>query len=369
MKKLISICLTTLLSFVGLIAKADEEHTIVLGNSAHPTMAQVIVDGCTLTVRISEPDNDEKVKLSFNISNTDDTKFIYLFHKALNEKELKNVKPTRLRYSKLFPGQSGTRVTEICTYNPAVNRKGKPQIVFLQPNNNEYLFSLIPMENNDTLICRIPIYTAKKGKKSIFFGTKNELMEMKVVKLNVKIELGPDAGLEDITGQVDSMVTKISQTTITVCKHSGTSHHPSEDAQKEELRKSIKDLQDVIYKEIRNRNISQGTKLFERFEEQNKRLTDINIDELVRIEECPLAPIAHTCGCSASIRRNYNTLEKIYNALDDYYQKIYNGKLKKEDVMKDVNMLKEHSNHIRGGSSDSDFRSGIEKYYNKINSL
>lgn len=336
---------------------ADNEEKVHLkenGNSKVTVSKGNIFD---FTVEMSDQDENRTVAISISLQNYGSTESIFIFLDKYSENVLKSNNP-RMVYDKSFPGTKGGRFTAYPKPRlSGINNRGDGMFYVFEPGSDKKtLYSDIHMKNGEQRTFTIPFFYAKK--KKFLFWEWYVLIEESVNELDVTVELVPDVRYQELSMEIDNMAHRVAKDTIHFCKHSGAAHYPSVEEQHAAWRNRIDSLRRIVTLELENRNASEESVVGKDFAKLQKRISEINLDNIPQVEH----KIQNTCDCPARIR--YMNLEKIFNKLDDYYQQLYNKKVDKEDIIRDVRALKQHSTHIQ--RDPKGYKKGINRIYNEI---
>ena len=338
--------------FATIFTHAADDSIPVKLNDKQPSMQIKLEDNLCRFFVIKEDVDDDNAKVTVEIENLDDEYIIGLFGHAFTEESLKKQKIT---FDKKFQGTKGCRSVE------AYPEGGFDEIfIGSAENDGKYQLPDISVKSGEPKLCRFPLYIAEYKK---FYGANSKknkivLIGCKIVDLEIEVDVKPD---EDFI-RLDSASNKLIEDIQKQVFCTNPKHKPSLEQQealyKERLRGLISEVDSISSGERYDRY--QDTK----YKEIQRRLKDIDFSEFERdCENSKNHRVAvsrrHSCKyCKLS-------LQTICNKLDDYYKKIYNRKITKDEAVADVEAL---YNCAKQSSSwnKSEYKSNIEKFYKRI---
>ena len=332
---------------------ADEQKSVKL-NDDHQE-EQIRLAYCNLFVKMISSDDEGNAKISIEIENLDESNAIYIFGRAIPEKELKKLAP-RIMFDKSFPGTKGNR--NIDTYRPVGN------VLYIEPTDKR-LLPEIQITNAEKQLCRLPLYFAKYKKKRLLgadFGkNKMLLMEKQVLELEIEVEQKSDEVYIRLADECDKLIEEISKQTF--CNN--PRHSPSLEKQEAPYKERIDNLKSEIDKRIDQKKWMSTDEGYRRYNSLKQKLSDIDFASLEK--DCGKR---HGQGSRTSQSCKYCKLspQQIYHKLDDIYKTIYSSndrKATKESVMADVSLLYGCQKHSASWKN-SEYKSKITDRYNRI---
>lgn len=338
MKKFLSFILFVLWGFAQ-SAYADEEITIHLDNDKHKKET-IPLPHCNIFIELIATDYDEgQYAILINLENLSEDKTLLLFDKAYSKKTLKKMS---IVYDKIFQGAE----IEPC--------KGLSESCDLRPSDNKRILKL-RWNNEDLVICRLPIYIARPKRKN-----KIAIAQKEVDELKIYIELKPDEDFIRLSEAAENLINEIKQQTFCSNKnHQGSSLRTLFNV----YNSSIDSLKNQVAKHTRN-NMSSDKK-YKLYNSIIERLDSIDFDELT-VTSCENDRVRKVRRRTAH-RCNYCTLslEAIYRRMENYYIDLHNGKKSKKQVMGDVEALYSCATKNKNRAAGV-YLSKISTYYNRI---
>lgn len=326
---------------------ADEQKRIVLNNDDHKSETVVFDNCCNIFVSLIDVDDEGNVKISIELENTHESYSLMLFFGEYPEYILKK-SPFYIRFDKHFGGRKGYRSVDFCSI---IGNN-----IIIRPSEKSGSI-VVPGVDTVPIICKLPIYIAKKKYKCSWFKTMS-LLEKVVIELNIQIQLKPDEDYVRIFEAYNALIKEMNSEYFCTNKdHKG----PSYNDLKRKYEKKIDQLRDEITAIKNSRDYWQNDLGYQKFKTIDDDLGKISI-EARKVSSCPKDQ-RHRCKyCSLSC-------EDIYNKLANYYIDIYNGRVSKSQVMAEVEALYTCFKKNTKRASDSKCKSGITKYYDTIKSL
>lgn len=326
---------------------ADEQKRIVLNNDDHKSETVVFDNCCNIFVSLIDVDDEGNIKISIELENTHESYSLMLFFWEFPEHILKK-SPFYIRYDKHFGGRKGYRSVDSCSI---IGNN-----IIIKPSEKSGSI-VVPGVDTVPIICKLPIYIAKKKYKCSWFKTMS-LLEKVVIELNIQIQLKPDEDYVRIFEAYNALINEMgSEHFCTNKNHNG----PSYSELKRKYEKKIEELKDEIERIKKSRGYYINDSEYKKFKTIKDELCKISIESR-KVSSCPKDK-RHQCKyCSLSC-------EDIYNKLANYYIDIYNGRVSKSQVMAEVEALYNCFKKNIRRSSDGKCKSGITKYYDTIKSL
>lgn len=345
---------TILLLLTGAVLPSygDESISIKLNNKDHARDTVSLSSFANIFIEFQHSNDGQQYKVSIKLENlSNDNKVLCLFNSSYREKELRK---NSIYYDRLYPGNKGKRATEAC--------EGLSQCYKLSPSEEAPDIIVLPVNSTSLIECRLPIYIAQN--KTWLWKQRTVLIEKRVIKLNIEVNLEPDEEYVRLLQATDSLINEIKGQTF--CSNKNHQGIPLK-KKKEIYTQSIKDLKDEIL-HVRDslykvRDYRYADKEYTQFATICERLDSINIDNLV-VKSCDndrRIKAAHSCKyCSYSI-------EDIYKKLESYYIILHNDPQKKAQIINDVEALytcAQKNSKRKAGS----YMARITRYYNRIKS-
>lgn len=344
---------------VAAVSHADEREAIKLdGDKPSET---VKLSFCNIFVAKTDMDDNESARVTLTIENLDESNTIILFNRHYPEKDLKKLNPS-ITFDKTFPGTKGNRTVD--TYD------GLRNDLLIAPVQKQTLPEL-SMKGGEKQTCRLPMYIATRKNKS---GTKLLLSEMRVVELDIEVELKPDEDYLRLLGETEDLIGDLSGKTF--CPNSR--HKPSLERQEKPFRDRLERIGKEVDSIVEAHNWYQTDKARLRYDSIKQRLD--SIDFSTREHDCGRHKIKKGKAAVPGHRCKYCnlSLQAIYLRLDRYYRKIDTSRKDrasvKASVMPDVELLyrcctdSKCANHAREWNG-SPYKSKIVTCYNRIRKL
>ena len=333
--------------FASLSVFADGEHKVVL-NEDNKTN-KIELDYINIMVAMGEPDTQGMVDITVNLENPNEfsNNMLILFGRFMDEKEMRYHKNPRIVYDRNYPVKK-PRYANYC-------RELGKDVVVLAPSSPTYQIRNQELTEGQTLEIELPIYIAiKKCKK------KAVLQEKHTETLLISVELQPDKDYLNIKRRCDSIAEVVSQ--LTFCNN--PKHKPSLEEREQPYKEKIDDLRLNINKRLQQ--WPQTSFKYRKYDELRQQLNGIEFFE-ADCGDASQHTSAHHCKyCKLS-------LEEIYNALDDLYQKkVYpEQELTKEEWQQAKDMYKcctdkTCKSHAAEWKKKNKYKSGIIDNYKRI---
>lgn len=305
-------------------------------------------DICRIEATLKDVDDNGSYTIELTVENLDEQHVLYLFGSSLTKKQLRKLTPSVVYYSGFVES-----FTKKC--NP-LNDKGVDHARVLP--NESITMEIKGSDNVRPMECAIPLYFAKP--KGVLWK-RDALLDVRVELLNFIVDLKPSLAYSTLAQEVDDVVITVSKTKYVVCKHqSGKKHNDDLEQQKSVTRKQLDAVLEKINKEMAKLNPSSGN--YAKFVELKERIESIDLEK-IQVVKCPI----QDKGCSCPQRIADMSLSQISYRMEELYLKIHNGESTKNDVIGEVKALKTHSGHIK--NDPKHLKKGIDRYYNRINSL
>lgn len=352
MRKILAFFTLFLVSAISIFA--DEQKSVKLSDDNQKE--QIRLGYCNLFVKMISSDDEGNARISIEIENLDESNAIYIFGRAIPEKELKKQSP-RIMFDKNFPGPKGKR--NIDTYRPVGN------VLYIEPSDKR-LLPEIQITNAEKHLCRLPLYFAKYKKKRLLgadFGkNKMLLMEKTILELEIEVEQKPDEVYIRLADECDKLIEEINKQSF--CNN--LKHSPSLEEQEAPYKEKIDSLKSEIDNRIKLKGWMSTDEGYKRYNSLKTKLSDIDFASLEK--DCGKK---HGQGSRNIQSCKYCNLtpQQIYQKLDDIYKKIYTSndrKATKESVMADVNLLYSCRKHSASWKKSNDYKSKITDRYNRI---
>ena len=352
MKK--TICCICAFVLLGLVAAyADEEQRFRLNNIDKTSDACTIMGAFNNEVfrigcQLSEVTDDGAYSIKVVIENYDPNYYLCYFTYPFTAKQLRQSMKPKLVFSKNFRQE----MVKTCTYLAQDGRGG----ILIPPGGKE-AFTVKGCEDDVLVEVSLPLYIARQK------GKKFELLDVRTEVLQFEVEVKPSPSYERFREEVDDTLKHISTMKYVICNHkNGKKHNPSLEEQKAATRHVLDSLKREISMEMNQRKT--GSKRYNEFRSLIDKLDKVNLDA-IPVEECTIVESSRTCSCPAWVTKM--SLQQISYRMEELYLQIYNGEKSKADVINEVKVLWTHTGHIK--SDPNKLKKGIQRYYNKINSL
>lgn len=292
-------------------------------------------------------DDEGNARVRIEIKNLDEKHFIFLFGHAFSERDLKRQK---IIFDKNFPGTKGQRIID--TYSGM-----QDDLLYVEPDRTCRLPD-IQVSRGEIAQCRLPLYIARYKN-----NWSNKLLMTDEIINELKIEVAAeDSDYISLDSLYNALVEEIGKQSF--CPH--PSHKPSLKEQQAPYKTRIDSIQSEIEKIKQKHGWFDNDKEFEKFRNLRQKLADIDFSAREK-----------DCGKDTSIHKPSNnnckycnlTPQEISHKLEDYYKKIFSSNNRNETkkaVISDVKLLygcRKHSQKWK----NSQYKAGIEKYYQGIN--
>lgn len=321
---------------------------IILNNDDHTTET-IEFAYCNIFVSLADVDENDNAKISIELENIHESKFLLLFERAYDEKTLKKMYPS-IRYDKIFGGSKGMRYIDVCPDIKSTNkiRSSEKTRLFVKTGTDKA-----------SIVCKLPIYIAKNKNKS---GSKMLLLEENVIELEIHVQLKPDEEFVSITESYDALISEIDSETFCSNKnHKGESLK----SLKSKYEGKINDLKARIKTIVDSLGYYPQDKAYRKFMEVSGKLDAISLDAKT-VDTCPndrKVSNVHKCkNCSLSY-------DQIFEKLNSLYIAIYTGKNTKAQVISEVESLYNCASKNKSRAADNNVKSRITTYYEKIKSF
>lgn len=326
---------------------ADEQKMITLNNDNHQSEIIELDEFCNIFVSLVDVDDEGNAKISIKLENAHESYSLMLFFGEYPENVLKK-SPFYIRYDRHFGGRKGDRSVDYCSI---IGNN-----IIIRPSEKSGSIVVSGTENAP-IICKLPIYIAKKKYKCSWSKTMS-LLEKVVIELNIQVQLKPDEDYVRISEAYNTLIKEMdSEYFCTNKDHKG----PSYSVLKRKYEKKIEQLKEEIIAVKNSRDYFDTDSEYKKFLVIYFALDAISI-EARKVSSCPNDK-RHNCKyCNLSC-------EDIYVKLEDYYQAIYAGKVSKSQVVAEVEALYTCFKKNTRRSCDSKYKSKITKFYDKIKSL
>lgn len=334
-------------------AFADKQVRVKLNDVGHN---RHVINEANYKIAVELKDIDQDggtATIGFSITNLSDSRVIMIYDKPYTEKEIKKT-PPKTKYSNSWP---------------AIDKKGKRVIKFSESLNEtihidpsgEAVITESGCNDGDSIKLIIPIYQAESPNYKLipWIKRKLKLVRMDLIEINVGADIQPGALYTSIKDRYD--ILKKDLDSAIFCTNE--LHAPSLDEQKEFYKNRIDsivtDIDNIVntygwYSTDNNRRYIMYA---------NLRDALLSFDLNAKEGDCGFhkkASVSHKCRfCRLS-------LQQIYHKLDDIYQMLYNGKIVKDDQVKnDVYWLHRCAKQRRDWSG-SEYKSNISRLNSAI---
>ena len=333
---------------------ADEKHEVRLNNYGKSKETISILGAydseiCRIEAELGEVDDNGFYTINLSIENEEEVFHLYVFGNQYDKKQLRSLSSPAIAYAKGFK--------EDFTLSSSLVAQNGRRFLHLNPGDKEYL-SLMGKEGDPSFECTIPLYFAKV---TGWLFKKHSLMDVRIESLTFTVDIKPAPEYTKLSESVDQMFASLAELKYTVCKHgSGKKHNPDLEDQQAATRHQLDSLSKVASSLMESR--TPGSKRYEELKAFKTRLDTVDLNR-IPVLDCKISD--KLCSCPPNIADM--TLRQISYRMEELYLRIHNGKSTKEQVIGEVRALKVHSGHIR--KDPERLKSGIDRYYNRINSL
>jgi len=335
-------------------ALADEKHEIRLNNYGKSKESISILGAydseiCRIEAELGDVDDNGFYSINLSIENEEEVYYLYVFGNQYPKQQLRTLTTPSIVYDKSFK--------EDLTLSSSLLTENGRGWLRLSPGYKETL-SILGKEDTPSIECTIPLYFAKmKG----WLFKKHALMDVRIESNTFIVDIKPSAEFTSLSESVDKAFESLSGLRYTVCKHgTGKKHHPDLADQQAETRRQLDSLSQVASDQMERHTF--GSKRFEQYQAIKTRLDTVDLKQ-IPVVDCKISD--RMCSCPPSI--GDMTLRQISYRMEELYLRIHNGKSTKDQVIGEVRALKVHSGHIR--KDPEHLKSGIDRYYDRINSL
>ncbi len=350
MRRLITLLTATF--FVCTAMLANEEYNMTLEKGDTEGYTTELPYG-NISFKLVDYNNYNRVLVT--IENTTPSMAFLIFKHSEGEKTLKKNKP-KIEFEKTYPGSKGERSVYGCK---ELNRP----IVSIIPQEKQVLFTLDVSATSDTKL-ELPIYLAKYDpKKLIKKGPGNityKILSQDILNFNITIKTWSEDDPEYVSTK--SAVEKYVQSVETAEFCTNKRHVPSLTQQKLPYQERKDSLVNVIKTIIGNHSEWFSTdKPHVKYSELLTLLNTVDLNEHTR--DCGkhnTTPPPPRCGyCSLSS-------QQIYHQLDDIYQQLRTGKLKKDAALKKAQALNACYQKHKKSRKDPNYTEKISRFYSRI---
>lgn len=297
--------------------------------------------------------NNARVKVTVENITSNPPHAVLIFRKDITEQSLKNGKP-KIEFEKTYPGKKGTR--KVKGY-----QKCSQYINIIPATITDTIFTIdVPFTSSRNFT--LPLYEAKYNKAKLFKkGTNN--IDYKIIEehlYNVHIEVvgwrEDDPTYVEIKNDVDSFISSLKG--VEFCYHQ--KHTPSLKEQQRPYQEKKDSLIQII-SHILETN-SEWMALdppHMAYSQLKTELEKVNLNNMAVDCGNHIKP-EHRCGfCSLS-------LQDIYQQLDDLYQKLCTGKIRKDQALKTAKGLYNCFQKNKKRKKDSFYGTKVSRFYNSI---
>lgn len=338
--------------FVCFSMLANEEHNISLEKGDENEKVNKLPYGI-FTFKLVESHNCYRVLIS--LENTPMSQAILLFKDSMGEKSLKKNKP-KIEFVKRYSGSKGERYVHGC------KELDRPLIAII-PEEKMAVCSIEVSPTNITKL-ELPIYFAKyDANKCIKKGPYNityKILNEEILCFNIEVKGWSENDPDYIAAKsaVDEYIRSVN--TATFCRNKR--HKPSLAQQQRSYREKNDSLVNVIDSTLQAHSEWYSTDLPHiKYSELLTQLNDVNLKE--HIYDCGKHNVAQKhrpCNyCSLSA-------QQIYHHLDDIYQQLRAGKLKKDTAVKKARSLNTCYQNSTKRKKDASYTDKISNFYSRI---
>ena len=341
------------LCLAALTSLADEEKKVRLSEDHPQEMLQL--GPCNVFISKGETDANGMAPLIVEVENSLEDQALLVFHVAYSEKGLKNGRP-QITFWKNFPGSHDIE-----------NCDGLSRDIIITPSDKVTVPVNMRSGSDSPARLILPIYIAKDKKKGF---NKLELREKLVYTFDIEAETGPSKEYLDLESRCNELVKEIMGKSF--CNN--PKHDVSLEDQEAPYVERAQALNEEIEQAIKSHDLKAGDAGYEKYNALKSKLKESQFTE----KDCgkhkggggggynppkppkPPKPKSTCKYCSLS-------LSQIYQRMNDYYIKIRNQKVTKQQVIGDVNALYNcASQHSSEWKSNSSVRSKILENYKRI---
>ena len=281
---------------------------------------------CIFSFRKGEADTQGNTPVYIKLENIADDYLILLFNQALGKKELRNY---RIYFAENFSGESVHKVEKIddIYHNITI------------PTENgmyTYRFPEIIIKEGQQHECLVPIHVAKEKKR--FLCSKKKKIIESVFDIPIKITVEEsDKDYPSLKRQCDSLCEVFHNAIIHHDFCTNKLHRPSFEEQIQQYKNAKDDLRLQI--NLAKNNWKPESSKYQNYVALVNALDDMD----AAIEEYKESK--YDCGDKTQHKTVHSckycklSLEEIYNLLDRHYRNLYNRKVEKKEIWKDVSML------------------------------
>lgn len=331
---------------------ADERHDVCLNNYGKSKEVISILGAydseiCRIEAELKEVDDNGLYTIDLSIENQDDVYTLYVFGNLYSKKQLRSAFKPALVYSSGFK-------EEIVQNSPLLIQHQIPYLRLV--SGYKEFITIKGKEGDEPFECTIPLYFAKSAG---WLWKRHQLMDVRIESLNFIVDIKPLPEYVSMKESVSRMLESLSDVKYTECKHS-KKHQPELDDQKAATRHVLDSLAQLVTVEMEKR--TPGSRRYEEFRALRTQLETVDLNQ-IPVEACKVSD--RFCSCPPRIANM--SLSQISYRMEELYLQIHNGERTKEEVIGEVRALKVHSGHIK--RDPEHLKSGINRYYNRINSL
>ena len=347
MIKKISVLIVLLFS-VYAVSFADEQRKIKLNDSNHNKETLEIAN-LNIFVELTDVEENGNAKIGIEIENLDESRGLFLFHQAYNEKILKKM-PIKIKYHKIFAGTNGKRVIDACSHID--------QDIHIAPSRKETI-AYLSGKDGETTTCSLPIYITNYKDKNYVLFEKHELvlLQKEFIELEIEVDLKPSATYYSLKDGCDQLLTEYDK--IVFC--TDKKHKPLLEEQKKNFQNKIDSLVNQIDSVINANGWFSSEKRYKLYQEQKERLTGLDLSK--KEGNCGKHIVRHRCSYCRY------TPQQVYQKLDDIYQRIYSSPDRstiKAKLLREINAVYNCPN-ARSNWRRSEYKDRIIRHYNAIN--
>lgn len=325
-----------------------------------PSDEKIIDNLCRFSFNKGEAAGQGNTLVSFELENiSSDGYIILLFNHSYNKAELRK---HRIYLAKGFSGDYVQAIENIDNINSSISIPNEAGIY-------KYQFSPITIDEGNSREFSIPIHVAKE--KNLFLCSKKKKIIEEIHDITIKITVEEsDPNYLPLQQQCDSLMSAFNDAIENHVFCTNKLHMP----RFEEQIHDFKDGQDYLKQKIHDAKVKLKPKnsKYQKYEDLLSMLNEMDVT-IANYRESK-----YDCGDKTQHKTVHSckycklSLDEIYNILDRYYRNLYNRKVEKKEIWKDVSVLYKCCTDATCAKHASQWRNGglikdkIIERYNQI---